>query len=270
MTARPTAPVRSDLAPAAVRPEPRRERAARNGSACGLVISATARSAAAASTFRPSTATDDRRQRGQHVDRLVLAPPGADVDDRRVEQDDGGRDDRPARPVARSAYATSAARPRSASEAGVFISARIAGSAASVDRLEGRLDRRQDAPDVGHDRRERQVLVVGVAEAVDRDAVDPAGRTGRGRRAAPASAAAATRIDDAGDERRRAERGDVSVGGPALGRGVRRSRLRRGRSPSTARRSRRPRRARPSSVRTPGRRRPSARVPSNSRSIWLS
>ena len=71
----------------------------RNGSTWGLVISATARSAAA-SPFRPVHGADDRGQRGQHVDRLVLAPPGADVEDGRVQDDRRGPDDRPARPVA--------------------------------------------------------------------------------------------------------------------------------------------------------------------------
>ena len=41
------------------------------------------------------------------------------------------------------------------------------------DGLERRFDRRQRAPEVGHHRRKRQVQVVGVRQAPDRDPVHP-------------------------------------------------------------------------------------------------
>ena len=51
--------------------------------------------------------------------------------------------------------------------------ARIAGSAASVIVLNGGLHRGQQPPQVDHDRREREVLVVGVPERRRREPVDP-------------------------------------------------------------------------------------------------
>ena len=58
---------------------------------------------------------------------------------------------------------TSSASPRSASEAGSLHQRPDRRVGGVRHGLEGRLDRGQDAPDVGHDRREREVLVVGVA-----------------------------------------------------------------------------------------------------------
>ena len=68
---------------------------------------------------------------------------------------------------------TAAASAMSAMLAGSFIRAEMAGSDASVTVRNAGSTPGQRAPDPGHDGRERQVLVVGVPEAVDRDAVDP-------------------------------------------------------------------------------------------------
>ena len=109
--------------------------------------------------------------------------------------------------------------------------------------LERRLDGRQRRPDVDHDRRERQVLVVGVRRARRRRCRWTHRRTGRCPRASPPSAAGSTRMampDDEGGRQRR----DVAARprAPRLSLGV--VGVRRGRRPSSARPSHRPRRAR--------------------------
>ena len=72
---------------------------------------------------------DERDDAEQHVDRLVLAPPRADVDHGGVEQDQRRAGRRP--PRRRPEMPRDHARPiaRSARLAGVFMIARIAGSA---------------------------------------------------------------------------------------------------------------------------------------------
>ena len=87
---------------------------------------------------------------------------------------------------ARSAYTTPIARPRSATVGGSFIT----NADPRIGRVrhgpECRLDRSEEAPDVDHHRREGQIEVVGVADPVRRDRVDPrhelveiAGQSGR-------------------------------------------------------------------------------------------
>ena len=75
--------------------------------------------------------------------------------------------------VARRCHAITPAIARSARLAGVFITARIAGSAEVVTVRKAGSSAARSAPEVGHDRREGHVLVVGVAERRGRDAVDP-------------------------------------------------------------------------------------------------
>ena len=114
----------------------------------------------------------------------------------------------------------------------------------------------------------RQILVVGVAEPIDRDGVDPqhelvevAGEPVGRQQDEPDR--------DPGEEDDRARATTYGRDQRSLV-GGRTQRVRRGRTPSTARRTRRPRRPRRS--RTPYFRTASAiaSVLSNSRSIWLS
>ena len=110
----------------------------------------------------PPTAQSDGRQPPEHVDRFVLSPPGADVDDRRVEQD-RRRHPRPPSAADRGARTRRAprARRRRASPA-IFISTRIAGSEASVAvRKAGSIAAR--TPQImAMTGPKRQVLVIGV------------------------------------------------------------------------------------------------------------
>ena len=117
---------------------------------------------------------------------------------------------------ARSAYATSKASPTSASVAGIFISTRIDWIRRVRDRLERWLERGEQAPDVGHDRREREVLVVGAPEAVDRDPVDPEDELVEVA-ASPSVGSRTDPDDDAGDDDD-PEREELAAR-PAFGRG---------------------------------------------------
>ena len=113
----------------------------RNGRACGLVISATRQGRRGQPVAAVQTAKTRAASADQQVDALVLAPPGADVDDGRVEQDDRGGHRRAQNGFDAERVDHQQPRvPRSASEAGIFISARIAGSELSVDGPERRLD----------------------------------------------------------------------------------------------------------------------------------
>ena len=103
-----------------------------NGRACGLVIKRD-RDQGRRGPVAAVDGEHDRRQGRQQVDGLVLAPPGADVEDGGVQQDGRGRaTDRPARPGAQGIQRRERPGPMSASDAGSFINARIAGSEASV------------------------------------------------------------------------------------------------------------------------------------------
>ena len=119
---------------------------------------------------------------------------------------------------------------------------------------ERRLDGGQDAPDVGHDRSERDVLVVCIAETVGGDAVDPDDEL-----VDVALQARAWQEGDADGDARQEDRdeGDDVAARPAFGRGRRTQRLRRGQTTSTVRPTRRCRRRRRSPGRTCGPRRPS-------------
>ena len=232
-------------------------------------ISDTAMSTAA-SPFRPRVAAIAAPSAGQHEDRLVLAPPAPTRTARPGTSRTAARARGPPSAVDRAGRTTtSAASPRSASDAGTFISARIAGSDGVGDGREGRLDRGQDRPDVGHHRPERDRPRVGVAverrQAVRSRCGGPSRRTGRCRRGRPVVGSRTSADDDPDDEdrdrgprqsaRRQARaRGDSDAAGHPVALG----------------RRRRPRRARPSSGRTPGPRWPSPSSSSNSRSIWLS
>ena len=89
--------------------------------------------------------------------------------------------------------------------AGTFMSARIAGSAASVTVGNAGLDGRQHRPDVGHHRAERHRPGVGalveVAEALGRDVVDPAGELVEVVAQALRSGSSDEPDEDPGDER---------------------------------------------------------------------
>ena len=230
----------------------------RNGITWGLVIRATARSAAA-SPFRPWTAQMTAASAEQHVDRLVLAPPGADVDDGRVQRDRGGPDDGPARPVAERECHEQ--RQPDVRDRGRGLHQRPDRRVRGVGHgLERRLDRGQEPPDVGHHRREREVLVVRVREAVDGDPVDPQDELVEV--AAQALGREQDRADDdadrdGGDEPDDERRRPPNAGLLARHDGLGRHRIRRGRTPSTVRRSPPPRPARRSSDRRSGPRWPS-------------
>ena len=149
MTASPIAAGPDDLAPAAVRPEPRREREdERQRLRLGHDAEREERRGQRVAALERE---HERRQGEQQVDALVLAPPGADVDDRRVEHDDRRGDDRPERPGAEGVDHRAArgrcrpATPGSSSASGstgptLSVTVRNAGSMAG-----------QHAPDVGHD-----------------------------------------------------------------------------------------------------------------------
>ncbi len=199
----------------------------------------------------------DRRHGEQQVDALVLAPPGRDVEDGRDQQDrDGGRhapDDAVAQGVQREQR-----QPDVRQRGGQLHQCPDARVGCVGDGLEGRLDGRQHAPDVGHHRRERQVLVVGVAETTDGNAVDPqdelvevaAEALGREERDPD---------DHAGDQRDRErddQDGEWSVR-PAPRRRIDRHRVRRDPTPNTARRTRPRHPARPWPGRRLGPHRPS-------------
>ena len=196
---------------------------------------------------RPVVAVDrehDRRKSKEQVDRFVLAPPRADIDDRWMQQDGGAADGRPAGSSPQGVddepgQAEVRQRGRQLHQGS---DARVGGI---CDRLEGRLDGRQDAPDPGHHGTEAEVHVVGVRQPVDGDAVDPQDKLVQVR-AEPLGRQQDDADDDAEDERDD-EDGSLSTR-PAHrcrrrpgGHGVRR-----GRRPSSVRR-RRPRRPVPRS-----------------------
>ena len=120
----------------------------------------------------PAHREDEGNRPEEHVDRLVLAPPRADVDDRGVVEDREAAEDRPAR-----------RRPEvprdEPSEEEVEDARRELhdGSHDGVGRCGHRLEvgelGGQPAPDVDHHRREGDVHVVGMAERLRREAVDP-------------------------------------------------------------------------------------------------
>ncbi len=116
---------------------------------------------------------EEVRDEPEHdVDRLVLAPPGAHVDHRRVEEDPETRHDRPPRPAPQLPRHEPAQ--DDVGEARRQLHDRPDRGIGRVrHRPKGRLDGREEPPEVDHDRREREVLVVGVPERPRREAVDP-------------------------------------------------------------------------------------------------
>ena len=196
---------------------------------------------------------DKGGQRRQQVDALVLAPPGADVDDGRMEQDDRGGHHGPER--RRAERVDHQARDPQVGERRRHLHQRADPRIRAVGRgPERRFEERQHAPDVGHDRSERQVLLVGVAEAVEGDVIDPDHElVDVALQALAGEERDADR--DAGQEDR--DEGDDVAARPAFGRGALAQRLRRGPTPSTARPTRRRHRRRRSSGRRRGPHRPS-------------
>ena len=121
----------------------------------------------------------------EDVDRIVLAPPGADVDDGRVEEDREPTHHGPTRRRAQMPRDQ-----RSKCQVGDarrcfhdLADRRVRGRRHGPER---RVYGREQAPDVDHHRREGQVLVIGPVERRGRKAVDPenelveiTGETGR-------------------------------------------------------------------------------------------
>ena len=101
----------------------------------------------------PVDRCDDRAQARQQEDRLVLAPPGADIDHCGMEKDGGRAHDGPAGPVPEREDDD-----RGQSEIGEGRRQLHQRPDARIRRVghrcKGRLDRRQHRPDVGHDRSE--------------------------------------------------------------------------------------------------------------------
>ena len=170
----------------------------RNGSACGLVIRLTA-SSAAVTSGRPRTRREQRQDRAQHVDRLVLAPPRRHVPRGRPEQH-GAAASSASFGRSRNHQITAAAMPRSASVAGTFISERIPGSDESVT-VRNAGSRAARPPQIhAMTGGEAEVLVVGAVPAVDRDPVDPEDELVDVADEPAALEHRDRRIDDAGDE----------------------------------------------------------------------
>ena len=216
---------------------------------------------------------DHCRQRREDEDRLVLPPPRADVEHGRMEEDGRHRHHGPARSITQRV----GRQPREpeVGDRGRGLHQHPDPRVARIDRRgERRLDRREQAPDVGHDRPERDRPGVRAAvqgrHALRRDVMDPpdelievAAEAGTGQqRQADGSA-----DDDHGTDREPVDARPALAGRGGGGRAGRagragrhrvrgRERLRRGSSASSARPGHRCCRRCRATSRTPERHRP--------------